>query len=400
MGLDLTSFDYALKELYDSEGVAQVLYEDNPLLAMIPKWDQFYGDKFVEALAYGIGAGRSAVFATAQSNATNHQGVKFELTRARDYAVAIVSREVMKASARDPGALLEASKAEIDKALYALRQSTATALMGDGAGDIGRSSANPADTDGTVTLTDPEQIVNFEKGMKIVANPNRTGNSGTMRSGTGTVATIDRNAGSFTFSGTITGITTNDYIFVEGDYDAKIKGIPAWVPTSTPASTAFFGVDRTVDSERLAGVRLDGSSLNPDEALIKMAGLLGRAGAYADYAFMNFAGLANLETSLGTKKQYVDEAVAGIGFRGIALNGPRGVIKVFADRTVPNGYCWMLKLNSWKLRSLGPLGDFIDEDGTKQLRQAAADGFEIRVGQYYQLGCRAPGWNGVVTLPT
>ena len=46
-------------------------------------------------------------------------------------------------------------------------------------------------------------------------------------------------------------------------------GIPAWIPpiASRPvASTAFFGVDRSVDEQKLAGTALDGTNMGVLEA--------------------------------------------------------------------------------------------------------------------------------------
>lgn len=45
MALDLTSFDFALKEYYTDEKVEDLVYRDNPFLAMVPKREDFYGKK-------------------------------------------------------------------------------------------------------------------------------------------------------------------------------------------------------------------------------------------------------------------------------------------------------------------------------------------------------------------
>ena len=44
MGLDLTSFDAALKEHYTSDTVENLVYKDNPLLALMPKMEDFGGE--------------------------------------------------------------------------------------------------------------------------------------------------------------------------------------------------------------------------------------------------------------------------------------------------------------------------------------------------------------------
>jgi hypothetical protein len=41
MALDLTSFSAALKQHYTSDRVENMVYKDNPLLAMMPKMESF-----------------------------------------------------------------------------------------------------------------------------------------------------------------------------------------------------------------------------------------------------------------------------------------------------------------------------------------------------------------------
>ena len=43
MSLDMTSFASALKQHYTSDRVENMVYADNPLLALMPKYEQFGG---------------------------------------------------------------------------------------------------------------------------------------------------------------------------------------------------------------------------------------------------------------------------------------------------------------------------------------------------------------------
>jgi len=43
MSLDLTSFSAALKQHYTSDKIENLVYQDNPLLAMLPKMEAFGG---------------------------------------------------------------------------------------------------------------------------------------------------------------------------------------------------------------------------------------------------------------------------------------------------------------------------------------------------------------------
>ena len=185
-----------------------------------------------------------------------------------------------------------------------------------------------------------------------------------------------------------------------GDYDAKIKGLDAWLPSTAPASTdSFFSVDRSSDTTRLGGIRFDASSLPLEEGLIGAAARVAREGGKPDVCFVNYSNFADLEKALGSKVSYVEKNIKPeIGFRGILIHGPRGPINVIPDQNCPNGVAYMLQMDVWKLYSLGKAPKILDSDGLKFLRESTADAVEARVGYYAQLGCRAPGFNVRVGL--
>ena len=401
MSLDMTSFDAALKQHYTAERVENMVYTDNPLLAILPKYEQFGGRNLPIPIIYGNPQGRSAGFSTAQANKTNSQLVDFVLTRKQDYSLASISNEVIEASKGNANAFMEAATTEIDGAINAITRSLAIAVFGTGSGSIGQVLSGTTST--SITLVDIEEVTNFEVGMELVVSTANGG--GSVKSGSVTVTGVNRDTGVVTIDAASaidggTGVATNDFIFVEGDYDQKIKGLAAWLPASAPsASENFFGVDRSVDATRLGGVRYDGSAEPLEEALISAASRVAREGGKPGHCVMNYAKYAELEKALGSKVQYVDLKVsADVGFRGIQINGPRGVIKVMADQNCPSNVAYMLQLDTWKLYSLGKAPKILDSDGMKMLRESNADAVEIRIGYYAQLGCKAPGFNARIAL--
>lgn len=401
MALDMTSFAPALKAYYTRDKVEMMVYKDNPFLALLPKMEDFKGANLPIPIIYGNPTGRSATFATAQANKNNSNLKSFTLTRAKDYSIASIDNETLEASQGDKGAFLEAATVEIDGAMNAAARSAATAVFRDGSGAIGRINATVTGT--TLTLATAVDIVNFEVGMKLQFSSAATSASLRASGATVTVTAIDRSAGSMTVGAnlnTITGLTSNDYINVQGDIESKIKGLDAWLPSSV-TSTSFFGVDRTADSVRLGGCRYDGSSQPIEEALVDALSLVAREGGNPDYCFVNYANFSNLEKALGSKVQYVNLGVDGlptVGFRGLMINGPRGPVKVVADQNCPAAVAYLIQMDKWKLYSLGMAPKILDADGMKMLRESSADSTEVRVGYYAQLGCRAPGFNCRVTL--
>lgn len=400
MSLSVSSFSAALKQHYTNDRIENECYKDNPLLAMLSKMEQFGGENLPIPLITGNTQGRSATFATAQANQTDVQVKKFVLTRVSDYSIASIGNEVLEASKGNANAFMEAATTQIDSAIASATRSLAIALYGNGSGSRGQVS-NSSFATTALQLSQPDDVVNFEVGQVYVASTADGG--GSVKAGSLTVAAVDRDSGVVTMTANLsTGIATiaqNDYLFIQGDYDLKVKGLRAWIPDTAPTATPFFGVDRSVDPTRLGGIRFDGSAMPIEEALISAASRAAREGAKPTHCFMNYTDYANLEKALGSKVQYIDLKVkADIGFRGMLINGPRGPINVIADQNCPSGRAFMLDMSVWKLYSLGKAIKIMDSDGLKMLRESAADGVQVRVVSYLNLGCRAPGWNVSVKL--
>ena len=383
----MTTFAAALKQHYTDEKIENMVYKDNPFLAMLSKYEDFGGENLKLPVKYGIPMGRSATFADAVSNKTASQLKAFLLTRKADYAIASIANETIEASKGNANAFIEAATFEIDGAIEAATRSLAISLYGDGSGSIGVVGALATTTasNDTVTLATIQDITNFEVGMQL--------NFGTATTNK-KIDSINRDTGVFILDAA-SGATTTEAIYVDGDKDNMLTGLGGWLPSTAPGSTdSFFGVNRSSDSTRLGGIRFDGSSLPLEEALIGAAARVAREGGKPDVCFVNYSNFADLEKALGSKVSYVDvKASPEIGFRGILIHGPRGPIKVIPDQNCPNGVAYMLQMDVWKLYSLGKAPKILDSDGLKFLRESTADAVEARIGYYAQLGCRAPGFN-------
>ena len=392
MALNMTTFAAALKQHYTQEKIENMVYKDNPFLAMISKYEDFGGENLKLPIKYGIPQGRSATFSDAQHNKTSTQLKAFLLTRVADYSLASIQNETIEASKGNANAFMEAATVEIDGAIESATRSLAISLFGDGSGQIGvvGSLATTTASNDTITLATVDDITNFEVGMQL--------NFGTATTNK-EISTINRDTGVILVNAA-SGATATEAIYIDGDKDAKLTGLGGWLPSSAPSATeSFFGVDRSADATRLGGIRFDGSSLPLEEALIGAAARVAREGGKPDVCFINYANFADLEKALGSKVSYVDEKVnPTIGFRGILIHGPRGPIKVIPDQNCPNNVAFMLQMDVWKLYSLGKAPKILDSDGLKFLRDSAADSVEVRVGYYAQLGCRGPGYNVRVAL--
>lgn len=388
-----------LKTIFPSGLPKDATYKDNPLLALMPKATDFYGEDAKAPLKYAPNAGRSSTFATAQSNSTNVKNVAFRYTRVSDYAVARITNELILASKNNSGAFVSALKQEIDSAQLNVSNSAAQAVYGSGSGKIGQIGSATTIGSNVIKLANPEDVVFFE--VDYVLQLSATDGGGSLKSGLLTVTGVDRENGWVYLSGNITaGVATasvGDYIFIQGDYDKKMKGLAAWLPAVAPtAGDNFFGVDRSADVTRLAGFRGDLSALPIEEALIQGGMKIGRDGGKVDHVFMSFQKYADLTKALGSKVQFVDIMAkdANIGFQGVKVNLGKSIATVIPDRNCPDNKMAMLQLDSWKLHSLEGMPMILDMDGLKMLRVSNDDAAEIRVGYYAQICTNWPGANG------
>ena len=401
--LDVGTVTEALKEHYKPLRVQNMVYKDNPLLAMMPKYTKFGGENMPIPLIYSNPQRRSATFATGQANTSTSALKQFLLTRVKDYSFASITGESIKATERDSDAFLRYATMEIDGAIHSLTRSLAVAMYRDGSGSIGQSEDNPNGSYADLTLINADDVTNFEVGMEIAFYADSSGKPGADRGQNRIIQSIDRNAATkqITFTANIhVDVAYTDHLVIAGDKDAKVTGLDGWVPSAAPGATAFFGVDRTADVTRLGGNRFDGSALPIEEALIGGASQVAREGGRPDHCFVDFATFANLEKALGSKVVYSESKArdVDIGFAGIDVRGPRGTIKVIPDQNCQPNVAWMLQLDTWSLNTLGEAPMFLDLDNNRMLRESAADAYEVRLGYYGQIACNAPGYNCRVAL--
>lgn len=408
---DLPAATAILKELYDGQLVENEVYKENPFFAMIPKKTNFFGKNRPLPLAYGVQTA-SAVFTNAQQNQSPIQYAEFLMTRRRGYIFATIDNETMEATENDKGAFVDAITENVDKSIQGITLFLASVMFRAGTGSIGQVSATVAISTGVITLADPTSVVQFE--INQVLQANATDGGASPRAALGYVISVSRSAGTITVAtsgyggaaASPSGWTNSDYLLVQGNLNATISGLPAWLvnPANITTSDNFYGVNRAADTWRLGGGYYNAAAESIEEGLIDAAMLLGREGSSPNLCFMGFQSYGALERSLGAKVQYAEMIAAGledanVAFEGIRINGPKGPITVLPDRNCPQQTAFMLKMSNWTLRSLGECPKILRyKDNNQMLRVNNADAMELRVGFYANMDCNAPGWSAQIAL--
>lgn len=397
----ISTLSNILKTKYDQKKFNQFAYQKKPLVGMMRKDEKFGGNNARITIRYGVPQGGSADFATAQTNKSTSNDAAFLITRKKDYHVAGISGEAIAAGEGNENTIYDALKGEMEGSLLNITRSISICSYRNGGGARGKGDGVYSVAGTLVQLATPSDATNFEVGM-FVQFASTDGTSGSVRTGSLKVTGINRLLGTLTLASavnTIAGVVNTDYIFRAGDFlsvTSLATGLQGWLPATAPTGgDNWYGQDRSADTMRLAGILYNGNGGNKEETLVDAMAYGAREGASFDVVFTNPLDRADLVKSLGTKASFVlTKATDGIvGYKALVVEGEEGEVKVVSDVSCPKGTFWPVQMDTWVMKSAKAAPRYLDEDGPKFLRETNADGYEWRLGAYYNIGCEAPGYN-------
>jgi hypothetical protein len=418
----------ALKELYtdDKDYMKNIVYSKNPWLAMCPKNqspDGFAGKYIPVPLEYGNPQGRAHTFANAQNQQTASDLVSYFVYAVQDYQLVTITNLLMEQTKTNAGAFVDEASRTLDNGFRNISNNMAFELFYGGTASRGVISAAGVSITGSVltfTLANPQTVVQFEVGMSLQATATDGGAALTGSGATVLVAqvlTVNRGTGVITaqviqdtFSSTW---AAGDFLQVYGDIGIAgastiagllgLSGMAAWVPAVDPPTTDnFWGVNRSADPTRLAGLRYNASAQTISEGLTSSLGFANREGAAIDLIIIDFVSYTTLINELGAKVQYVmlEHDDVEVAFEAIHFHSAYGKIPVLADRSCQAQTAWCLTTDTWKLRTLGKMPHILTYgmEGLEGLRVGNADALEIRIAYYGNLINSAAGYNMQVAL--
>jgi hypothetical protein len=398
---DLTTVAFIYKRDYSEHQIADITMRDHVWWAMLNKEGGFVGEAFRYPVRYGNPQGISGDFASAQTAAKSSKGVQLSASRTKKYAVITLDGEAIEASRSDKGAFYRLVTMETDRVLEEMGDDLAFNFYRDTSGLRGRGSTAAGNV---LTLAEPTDARNFKVGMTIISDNIATGAS--PNAGSTFVTSVDEDAGTVTFDDLtdITGFAQTDYLFRLGDPATCMQGMADCTPLSAPTSgESFRGVDRSVNPNRLAGSRLDDTSLPAEVALQRLAvkvSLLGRS-HNVNQAFVHPLHHFNMAQRLNAKVEYDDGGgTANYGFEYIVLHTAAGNLRVYSDPDCPINRGYVARDGAQYVRHLGGVPHIIQQDGLTSLRQTSADGIEARARFFGNLIQDDPAAHGVCSLAT
>lgn len=425
-----------LKELYSDDAwvMKNLVFNRNPALALMDQDDSedgLGGKSFPIPVLYDTGAGRSANFGLAQQYQTAPQTLEFQVTRVKNYSLATLTGDFLRASAQSIGAFMPAAELNVKSAFSSLGNDYAFSLFGDGSGVRGTYGLGAGSiSSGVITLDNLGQVYQFGVGMALVSF-SISGQTPTQSTSAalGYVIAVDTGLGTVTVSATQGGAagvptswsTSFPYLAQAGDVNfvsnglasanmLKWAGFGAWIPSSVPGGgDNFFGVNRSVSPTKLAGLRFSGSGESIQDALIDAANQLAANGSEAgdaDFIFINPVSYQTLVKQLTSQGVYqmikakINEDVS-ISFKALVLPTANGEIAILQDRNCPSQTAYIITLKTWKIRSLGKICQFLTYPGFYDqlgIPVPGSDAIQLQIGGYSNVTCNAPGANAVVSL--
>ena len=310
------------KEWYTDKEMEQVLWRASPVLREIKK-NRVGGKTYNFAANYGCGgaaAGDATVAATNAASGTS-KSVQFACTPGQLFSIFNVGAQEVFASENIRGAFVPVPVIKMYDGTAAFRRLFATALYGQGFGEIGNAVvATTVVGSQSVDFAQFSTVIKLDIGSVFQVTNGATPVS-TLRTSVNTVTAINGNVVTFTATAVETWAAT-DWIEIQGCRNGTIPllpvGLTAWLPSladrtggtwTTYIGTAFYGVDRSVFPDRLAGnyiKRVTGTEKFCD-CIVRAVKAVRNAGGNPTWLVINPDDYATVMTEMNTQTTYFQD---------------------------------------------------------------------------------------------
>ena len=406
----LDNVDAILKEFIDGQGREELVTVNAPTMGLFRKNTNFSGRSMPLPFEYAPIAGVSPHFPSAQASKADASEEAWDIVTDDMFALWSIEHKAMYMTRSDKGAFIELVSARAKSAMLAFKKVTAHAAYGNGGGMLAEIEAN--DGAGVLTLIPNGSMRVFDR-MMYIQPATTDGMSGAVINDIQQIDRVNRNVRQITaVSGNfpIANFAVGNFVFIRGGFGRYISGFDAWLPTSTPSSTAHFGVDRTLD-DRLYGRFYEpdtSEDVNAEEALITLGERVHEMGGEPDLVLCHPAFKTALLKILNSKTDYdrstvpaAGESEAKISYKSIVLALDSGDVDLITDYNCPRNRVYLLQKDTWVWISAGemPMRLKYGDDDKNYARHGTENAMEARLGAYMQLACTFPGANGVMTVP-
>ena len=329
-----------LKTYYKKEGIQNLLFRNSPLLKKIKK-EMVEGKSQNFAAMYSRGGASSGSFTAAKSKAsTVAKTAEFSVEPGQLFSVYTMNAKEVQAAKTNAGGYMKVGAAKMFAASESFRKTLAAALYGSGYGEICAVPTGgwsfTASTPATITLPE-DAVMKIDVGSDLVVKATKT-TAETSATNTLTVTAINGTSVTVTPSGN-GDPSAGEIVCIAGSMsgnDALLPvGLDGWLPVTKKRSgetwasyiaTSFFGVDRSVNPDRLAGAFYDatGASETKTNAVTKLLKKLRRQGSLCDMIVMNDDDFLDFSNEIQSTNTYFtststkEKKKATVGFTDIS----------------------------------------------------------------------------------
>lgn len=374
MALNVSTDIANILKVYYKDGVENLLFRESPIVKQIGK-TRVEGKQQNFAAVYGAGGAVSGKFTQAKAKAAEVvKNAEFQVTPGQLFSTYSMNSKEVQSSLTKKGAYMKVAGNKLFAATSALRRTLAAAFYGDGYGVIGNcpSSATISTTGTQVTFTDGSIPATLDVGsvVQLVASKGASDADSTKAE----VTAIEDYKVTFAAATSNIAVTSSTMIRLHGSVDNSGNpllpmGLAGWLPTDrTGLSTSFFGVNRSISPDRLAGVLVDSHATNEAKKVTiqKAINRVRRHGSKADLIIMNDEDFLAFSAELESTNTYFtatstkEAKKASVGFRDITASFSTNYIdNIVDDPFCPKGRFYVLDKDSVEFWSYTN-ADFVD----------------------------------------
>lgn len=340
-----------LKTYYAKEGLVNLLYRNDPLLKDIKK-ERVEGKEAAFSALYSRGGAVSANYQVAKRLATQTaQAKEFKVIPGQLFSGCTFNNKELLASKTLKGAYINVASAKFFANAESFRKTLAVALYGSGHGELFVYASDAADTipvtaaDGEVEFTFPKYAImgiDIMSELEVKDSPDATSVSNVLTvtkiEGTTVTAKIKTAVTGSAFALAGKAICLAGCTDIEGNPMLPI-GLEGWLPSGTVGSDdSFFGVNRSIARDRLAGTVITAESGEKKYEAIERAIMAVRVtGGIADKIVMNNEDFIAMGKELEAKTYLprTGKTKGQVGYEGFGF----AVSTSWVDNVIDSPYC-------------------------------------------------------------
>lgn len=388
MAISASASILAMLKVFYKDGVENLMFRNSPVLKKIKK-ERVEGKTQNFSAMYGRGGAVGGDFTKARTAAaTVSKAVEFAVEPGQLFSVYDMNAKEVQASQTKRGAYMKIAGAKMFAASESFRKTLAAALYGTGYGEIAMATAESFTASTPIDITLPDyaiMAIDIDSKIDVKASLNAVAPKVTL-----TVNSIDGNTVNVTPSGTASSLAT-DYLCIAGSNDGTKPllpvGLAAWLPTHRAnLGTAFFGVERNIAPDRLAGAFYDATSINEkkSESVQKLLQRCRRQGSQADLIIMNDEDFLEFSKEIATDNTYFTQTStkskreANVGFDKFSASFSTNYIEnIVDDPYCPKGRFYILDseyVALWSYTNTDKVNDGIEGNNPGKQNPMEMDG--------------------------